>query len=829
MGRGAERRCEAAGSSEDNADEEGVRRGGRRASSSTSSADAAVGDVHLSFEVMSDGTMKLLFRLLYLATLLGLVGTLVGVFALKLSGRMRGIRSTRPLVYVHAVVASSVVVTIWTGIYFFVGRLRAVNDLGLKWSARRRRLVAMVLIETAIVGVIDIFYLAPNLYALGRRCGYFDRVPIWSAFVRYILWGTMMCLYILKARLANLWVDKAGRSLGPREDATLLDAPLWVHWPIGVAWAVYQGVLVAEHVPVARNQARNEHLFPGMCERNVHRCGEEVWVRFMATMVLLIIWCLFLIYAFHLRRAFRQLHRKSYDLYRWEYIRLRYEVNTGAPAFFVGISSHTLLVFVGGGSCFSYVSTIFGYLPLQVGLNALTAINIVWYMPVRPQMENTFSQPIGSRLDWTEADKSARPEASGLGGGFASEGEAKTTWLPSFCFETAVKAYYWCEVAYDYNADAKCAKPPFDLDTAMGLLNLKNWEFVKEELDSIALIAWNQDTIVVSFRGTYSATNLLSDLKVWRVPHHDLRGHSWLGTIPLVHNGFFQTWKTLSRSLIPKLMKIMQSPGFDKSRMRVLLTGHSMGGAISLLAACDFHRILDLRLDQISVYTLGCPRVGNHAFAIEYSKLVPDTWHVVNSVDAIAKLPKLWFLYKHCGHKVVINRLGHLVVRPTFLEMKLTTAFFKSSVPDHLLSSYRKSLAAVARAQFVMKRGLPGGKSGVFELMQKGILTMALGVDASSVAGAEACDHSAQEMQRNCSVERALIIIQLAAQRLNSSLRQYVALLSGKTDDKGQSVSRNGRSLDQNAVEVIAVSVQCEGDNGGKAVQICELESSCKL
>lgn len=33
---------------------------------------------------------------------------------------------------------------------------------------------------------------------------------------------------------------------------------------------------------------------------------------------------------------------------------------------------------------------------------------------------------------------------------------------------------------------------------------------------------------------------------------------------------------------------------------------------------------------QVSVYTFGAPRAGNHAFAKVYEAAVPDTWHVIN-------------------------------------------------------------------------------------------------------------------------------------------------------------------------------------------------------
>lgn len=33
---------------------------------------------------------------------------------------------------------------------------------------------------------------------------------------------------------------------------------------------------------------------------------------------------------------------------------------------------------------------------------------------------------------------------------------------------------------------------------------------------------------------------------------------------------------------------------------------------------------------QVSVYTFGAPRAGNHSFVRVYERVVPDTWHVIN-------------------------------------------------------------------------------------------------------------------------------------------------------------------------------------------------------
>ena len=60
--------------------------------------------------------------------------------------------------------------------------------------------------------------------------------------------------------------------------------------------------------------------------------------------------------------------------------------------------------------------------------------------------------------------------------------------------------------------------------------------------------------------------------------------------------------------------------------------GHSLGGALGELAAYDVAQAaqaadLDLGL---ACYNFGAPRVGNHAFALNFLEAVPDTWNVIN-------------------------------------------------------------------------------------------------------------------------------------------------------------------------------------------------------
>ena len=62
----------------------------------------------------------------------------------------------------------------------------------------------------------------------------------------------------------------------------------------------------------------------------------------------------------------------------------------------------------------------------------------------------------------------------------------------------------------------------------------------------------------------------------------------------------------------------------------ILLTGHSLGGALATLAAYDIRVSLNVPPCQIECYTFGAPRVGNYAFAHDYNQLLPNTWNVIN-------------------------------------------------------------------------------------------------------------------------------------------------------------------------------------------------------
>lgn len=64
------------------------------------------------------------------------------------------------------------------------------------------------------------------------------------------------------------------------------------------------------------------------------------------------------------------------------------------------------------------------------------------------------------------------------------------------------------------------------------------------------------------------------------------------------------------------------------------LQGHSLGGALSTLAAHDFATTARKHAAEsnvvVSCWTFGSPRTGNNAWAREAMDLYPSCWHLIN-------------------------------------------------------------------------------------------------------------------------------------------------------------------------------------------------------
>ncbi|KAJ1292319.1 hypothetical protein BS78_02G383500 [Paspalum vaginatum] len=155
---------------------------------------------------------------------------------------------------------------------------------------------------------------------------------------------------------------------------------------------------------------------------------------------------------------------------------------------------------------------------------------------------------------------------------------------------------------------------------------------VENCLQAFVGIDHNLNSIIVAIRGTQenSVQNWIKDL-VWK--QLDLSFPNMPNA--KVHSGFFYSYNNtiLRLAITSAVSKARKSYG----DINVIVTGHSMGGAMASFCALDL--AMKLGGDSVQLMTFGQPRVGNAAFASYFAKYVPNTVRVTHGHDIVPHLP----------------------------------------------------------------------------------------------------------------------------------------------------------------------------------------------
>ena len=108
---------------------------------------------------------------------------------------------------------------------------------------------------------------------------------------------------------------------------------------------------------------------------------------------------------------------------------------------------------------------------------------------------------------------------------------------PMFCYETAVRLFYWARWAYQWGVEGTMQTQSY----ALGLFNLHSEECMHDEdLDTKMVMGWSDDCLVLAFRGTASKKNVITDLKLFSKLYP---GQAWRhGLSVRVHSGFYHAW-----------------------------------------------------------------------------------------------------------------------------------------------------------------------------------------------------------------------------------------------------------------------------------------------
>jgi predicted lipase len=175
-----------------------------------------------------------------------------------------------------------------------------------------------------------------------------------------------------------------------------------------------------------------------------------------------------------------------------------------------------------------------------------------------------------------------------------------------------------------------------------------------------AYVATDDDNIVVAFRGTEAPTSieglkdwLLTDANNYLILPEGSIGTDFAaaGVGARFHRGFM----TALADIWDPVCAAVQAALKTKERP-LWVTGHSLGGALALLAAWRFLR---KTMDVYRVYTFGGPMVGNAAAVGAFDKeLEGKVYRFVHGPDIVPKLPTISLVdnaYGHCVQEIHVG------------------------------------------------------------------------------------------------------------------------------------------------------------------------------
>lgn len=170
--------------------------------------------------------------------------------------------------------------------------------------------------------------------------------------------------------------------------------------------------------------------------------------------------------------------------------------------------------------------------------------------------------------------------------------------------------------------------------------------------DSFAVVARQRGLCRIAFRGTSNYAGWLKDLESVRLVPLIGRGIqcSYQGVPCSVGSGFLVSYAQLRDALVGNLTAL----GCDPDKVKITVTGHSLGAAQAIIAALDL-RNMGYAVEK--VYTFGQPRVGNNAFAAVFARefRLSSTFRITHGKDPVVLLPPERAGFTHGLNEVYYN------------------------------------------------------------------------------------------------------------------------------------------------------------------------------
>ncbi|MEM8611618.1 MAG: lipase family protein [Cyanobacteria bacterium P01_H01_bin.105] len=228
--------------------------------------------------------------------------------------------------------------------------------------------------------------------------------------------------------------------------------------------------------------------------------------------------------------------------------------------------------------------------------------------------------------------------------------------------------------------------------------------FNNKKRDTQAFIFRTDECMVLSFRGSQEIrdwyTNFNTQLRNFTIRR---AGKTTLSSYKgSVHTGFFLGWASIEKAVLAQIASWQSEALKQNSPLPpLLITGHSLGGALATMAAASLH---ENGINVAGLYTFGQPRVGDLRFTRQLNRnLEGKVFRFVNNNDVVPHIPPPFSirnplrLYGHLGTVRYFNSKGLLTANYKAMNRLLDSLFgfgkslFESSfdlIADHGMPYY---------------------------------------------------------------------------------------------------------------------------------------------
>jgi triacylglycerol lipase len=155
-------------------------------------------------------------------------------------------------------------------------------------------------------------------------------------------------------------------------------------------------------------------------------------------------------------------------------------------------------------------------------------------------------------------------------------------------------------------------------------------------------------TAFLSFRGTSDAAEWVADIDAVPDVYRAISGFGQ------VHSGFQEVYELVRANIAATLATATADCD------QILITGHSLGAALAVLAAPDVACNMPPNTIEPRLITFAGPRVGVSDFAAEFNALIESCYRVVNVLDVVPYLPPA--SYVHVGAQISVDSGGQVQI-----------------------------------------------------------------------------------------------------------------------------------------------------------------------